>query len=203
MGYHCILRTNMSSTQALSNKVMKKKILVGLLITVVLVLSVLMIFVRPFVHIERSHELTGPPDEQVWSMVNSGASLDSIQAEITKTGKDVDDFVWIGGTLLSRSVELNRHDLAEWLLLNGADPNGNGFTPTPLWIAVSMTEDVRMVRLLVDNGADADVDLGDDLTLLDVAKDKDNAEIIEIIETNINSQDQEKAEKRGQTPLIA
>lgn len=171
---------------------MNQKLVVLLMVVVVLVLSATLISLKPYAHIESRDKMTDVPDQQVWGLVNSGASLDSITAQILKTGKDVDDFHGISGSLLSRAVKLQRYDLVNWLLRNGADPNGSGYSPTPLWMAVSMTQDADMVRLLIEKGASSDVEFGDGVSLLDIAKNEGDPEIILIIENAIKKRSEKK-----------
>jgi len=60
-----------------------------------------------------------------------------------------------GITPLHVAMRVNRYDIARILFDHGADPNGAGARPDPLSMAIEFS-DLRMVQLLVDNGAEID-----------------------------------------------
>jgi len=125
--------------------------------------------------IHRETSLVGPEDNAI-SQLDNG-QLTEIQRSVAISGKKVDEIFWMGGSLLYWAASRKRIDVAEWLLAEGADPNGIHLGMTPLCAAIS-SESVAMVKLLVKFGADPDLGPASGITPRGVAKWAGNAEII-------------------------
>ena len=79
------------------------------------------------------------------------------------------------------AIDKNSYDVVEWLItVYGANVN-RGFIP-PLFCAVCNNK-VEIVKLLLDNGADTNVKNGCNQTPLDIAREYNCTEIIEILES--------------------
>ncbi len=110
---------------------------------------------RLSVHVGRQAHFVGPDDAAV-SLLLSGAPLAEIQKAVAGSGKGVDDIQWMGQSLLCWAADKKRIDVAEWLLANGANPNGIEHGEAPLVSAIE-NNDVPMVKLLLKWGADPDL----------------------------------------------
>jgi len=121
-------------------------------------------WLRPQVHVSVNRQLVGPRDKAM-ELLLQGAPLDEIQAGVRRSGKQVDQITHLGGTLLFYAAKQRREAVAQWFLTQGANPNGTyqGVGAVPLEVAVR-NEDVAMIRLLVQAGADPDLELGDNMT---------------------------------------
>jgi len=89
--------------------------------------------------------------------------LEEIKKAVESSGKGVDEATMYSGTYLYWAASAKRIDVAKWLLEKGANPNGVDPAMTPLRAAV-MKNDLLMVKLLVQAGANPDIDPGDGLT---------------------------------------
>lgn len=149
---------------------------------VAVVVSMLGAFVvwyfQPGIEVTVHQELVGPDDRAI-SLLDKGASLTEIQRAVAESGKHVDQISWLGGSLLYHAVAERRTDVAKWLLAKGASPDGVDHSVLPLGRAI-FNEDVGMVRLLVESGADPDIDMTFGLgeTPREIAKSIGNAEIL-------------------------
>lgn len=132
-------------------------------------------------HVERTitHTLVGL-DDPVFSLLRRDARLDEIQAAIAASGKGVDGHIEMGSTLLSRAVVKGRRDVALWLLEQGADPNGASPDTAPLGSAI-WQDDLAMVKVLLDYGADPEKTVGFGETAMEMARDRGNRAIIDAL----------------------
>ena len=138
----------------------KRKAILGIVAVALLAAIVATVcWLRPQVHVSVDRQLVGPSDEAM-GLLLKGAPLDQIQAAVRRSGKHVDQISHLGGTLLFYAAAEHRIDVAQWLLKEGANPNGtwNGFGGVPLAEAISK-QDVTMVRLLLAGGADPDLEM--------------------------------------------
>lgn len=89
-----------------------------------------------------------------WQTVELG-KIDTLAALLAKNPNLVKlREIGLGESALHRAVLLRRHETVQILLQNGADPDiGNDFARTPLHYA-AMQDDIRLVKLLTDAGAD-------------------------------------------------
>jgi hypothetical protein len=92
------------------------------------------------------------------AMLDSAPLID-IQMEVKATGLHVDQIQTLWGvTILQEAVGAGRSDVVEWLLEQGADPDGvGGQRASPLRTAVLMNQP-DIVELLLRAGADPDLD---------------------------------------------
>jgi ankyrin repeat protein len=121
------------------------------------------------------------PLDRAFEALLKGAPLREIQAEVEASGKGIDEHTDGGVSLLAQSVLERRYDVAEWLLRQGANPDGVDPDSAPLGFAV-WQEDARMVRLLLDHGADPELVTGSDLTVLRRPVINGNQEIVQMLE---------------------
>lgn len=141
---------------------------------------------HPVLSISVDQQLIGPEDE-VFQLLHGKAPLESIQASVAASGKGVDEFFWLHGSLLSTAAVERRIDVAEWLLQEGADPNGVMPAAPPLVYAI-YDEDLEMVKLLLEYGADPDREISPHsdrkgFTPRSIALDRNNDQIIELLRT--------------------
>jgi hypothetical protein len=131
-------------------------------IFIILAVTILIagVYFRPFVHFSITHELTGPENPEVWSLLEKGAPLEDIQHAVRSTDKPIEHIVWVGGSILECSIEENRSDVVLWLLNEGANPDGVYSRGGPLRVAIH-NKDEDMVRLLLEHGADPNAGKGD------------------------------------------
>jgi hypothetical protein len=88
-----------------------------------------------------------------------------------------------GMLFLVEVVQKNRFDVAEWLItVCKANINGLGRFTSPLWCAV-YNNNVEIVKLLLDNGANTNFKNLGGQTLLEVAREYNLTEIIAILES--------------------
>ena len=102
---------------------------------------------RVGITVERRQQLVGP--EPVVQMLYDNAPTDEIIAAIEASGRHVDSFRWVGGSLLEIAIEHGRDDLAYWCLERGASPNGVTNDGGPL-LAAASRKDEDMFRLLIN-----------------------------------------------------
>ena len=157
---------------------MKRRNLALLALGVLAVLAVAgaWAYFRPQIRFSVEHRLVGPKDEAI-SLLWSRASLQEIKDAVERSGKNVDEIRDYGDSLLSWAVSKDREDVTEWLLAEGANPNGVSQAGSPLESAISR-QNVPMVRLLLANGADPDADTGCGVTPRKVAERQGNPEIL-------------------------
>src|SRR5690606_27532946 len=81
------------------------------------------------------------------------------------TGESVDQFPFLGGTLLFYAAKEGRLDVARWAIEQGANPNGvyHETGGVPLEVAIRK-ENIPMIKLLVESGADPDLEMSDRVT---------------------------------------
>ena len=128
---------------------------IGVLLIVIFMVVVLVFRPRVRIQVERDFERVDP--RSMLSLIRNGR-VEDIAAAVEASGKCIDDTSWLGHPLLVSAVIRQRHDVAEWLLSKGADPDGSdNCSITPLESAIE-NEDVPMIRLLIDAGADPDLD---------------------------------------------
>jgi len=157
----------------------RRKAIFGVVAVALLAAVVLLVcWTRPWVHVSVDRQLVGPGDEAM-NLLLQGAPLDQIQAAVRRSGKHVDQITHLGGTLLFYATAEKRIDVAQWLLKEGANPNGvwNGFGGAPLAEAISK-QDVAMVRLLLAGGADPDLEMTGGTTPRKYAQSLDNPDIL-------------------------
>ena len=156
----------------------KKWIAIGV-VPIVLVLLGLGIYFRPRARLSVRTELVGA--DPVIAVLLQGSSLAQIQAEVQQSGKHADKIQSLGGSLLFYAVQEKRYDIAKWLLTEeGANPNGVHFSVVPLATAIRQN-DLDMVRLLLDSGADPDFDMGYGITPRKIARSADNTDILSLL----------------------
>jgi|WetSurMetagenome_2_1015567.scaffolds.fasta_scaffold95447_2 ankyrin repeat protein len=120
-------------------------------------------------------ELVGPSEPII--LLRDEAPLEDIQAAVLRSGKKADQIATRGSTMLDLAVEEEREDVAKWLLQQGANPNGMPRGYPPLATAVSKGN-LSLVTLLVEAGADPDLDMGDGMTPRSIAVNHGNITII-------------------------
>jgi ankyrin repeat protein len=113
--------------------------------------------------ISTEYVLTGPPHDPVIDLVKNWGSPQEIEAALAASGRDVNEVVQMGESLLMMAVMKEREDVAAWLLEKGANPNGAHPAFAPLAYAVKF-ESANLVKLLLEYGADPDLDVGDGIT---------------------------------------
>ena len=140
------------------------KVFVGIVVAMVVLVVVAALCPFPGVNVSVQRRLVGPRDEAMTLLLRD-ASLEEIQVAFERSGKKVDDTSFLGGTLLYHSVAKRRPNVARWLLEQGANPNGTyaDFGGVPLEKAIRQ-EDIAMVRLLIQVGADPDLRMCDGWT---------------------------------------
>ncbi len=73
---------------------------------------------------------------------------------LVRYGADVNGYDWTNNTPLCEMVQRDRYDIAEFLIAQGANVNGRkGHNLTPLFL----TKNVKMARLLLQNGASVSI----------------------------------------------
>ncbi len=142
---------------------------------------VALLWLNPRVTVTVNRRLVGPDDEAM-DLLAQDAPLGQIQLAVRRSRKHVDQMSYLGGTLLYCAVEERRIDVASWLLTEGADPNGtyHGVGGVPLEKAIRQG-DTAMVRLLIDAGADPDLEMPYGVTPRLRAKKIGNTEILAIL----------------------
>lgn len=130
------------------------------------------------VQLRQQRRLVGP-SEEVIEMLFQDRPSDEIMAAVERAGKHVDDIRFLGVALLQEVVARDRGDLAEWLLRKGANPNGVPHH-SPLDQAV-LSRSSAMVCLLLDAGADPNLDIGHGYTPLRVAEERGYEEIVALL----------------------
>jgi hypothetical protein len=123
-------------------------LLAGLFVMALLVL-------QPRIDIQYEQKLVGP-EERAIQLLSEGRPLQEIKNAVQASGKAVDEISWWDGSLLYWAVDKKRLDVAEWLLAEGASPNGTHPSEAPLRAAI-VREHVPMVELLIKAGADPDL----------------------------------------------
>lgn len=161
------------------NKIFK---VIGLSVLVLVVVALLLF--RPRITVQYQSSLGGPEEEAILLLANNGHLAD-IQRAVTLSGKDIDDISYKGGSLLYWAAHYNQLEVAEWLLTEGANPNGITPGMPPLLTAV-IHKHLSMVNLLVKWGADPDIDVGDGETVRGFAEFGGNTDIIEALPTPEN-----------------
>ena len=154
---------------------MKDRVLVAVIVLVVGAAAVWP-WLGPGIHVTVQQELVGSEDKVV-ILVQQGASLEEVQAGVRRSGKHVDEISWFGESLLYYAVDVRRIDVAEWLLKEGADPNGIYRARVPLERAIHQ-EHLAMVKLLIEFGADPDLDTGHGITPRRIAESGGNPKIL-------------------------
>ncbi|PIE46850.1 MAG: hypothetical protein CSA42_06150 [Gammaproteobacteria bacterium] len=93
---------------------------------------------------------------------------------------------------LDRAVANEDVIAIQYLLDGGADINGNGYKnfvqdcggnyeySSPLMVAVS-TQNIDIVKMLLERGADVNIIEGEGVTVLDIAKKKKNKHIVDLL----------------------
>jgi ankyrin repeat protein len=135
----------------------------------------------PYVEFTVVQHFVDPEDDAI-RLILRNASLARIQAAVKESGKSVNDIKWQGTSLLGYAVQENRENVVIWLLEQGADPNAMRSAGAPLLIAIHR-ENIAMTKLLLDHGADPDLDTRDGITprwvAVDVVK---NDEVIKLLQ---------------------
>jgi hypothetical protein len=132
----------------------KSLLFVGVLLLVVVIFGVeATLHPRVVVRVERT---LVRPDEKAIQMLSEERPLDEIKKAMKESGKGVDDISWWGGSLLYWAVDKERLDVAEWLLGDGANPNGIDASMPPLGAAITRRNPTA-VKLLVKWNADPDL----------------------------------------------
>ena len=103
-------------------------------------------------------ELVEPPRPIL--LLHTGGTTDEIRDAVIRSGKPVDEISVLGGTLLAWAVAYERREVVEWLLQQGASPDGIHPSWRPLAGAMG-NDDIEMIRLLMQHGADPDLKAGD------------------------------------------
>ena len=125
-------------------------------------------WLTPLVKVERKKRLVNAGDEPVMLLWN-GASDAVIKKSVDSSNRHVDQISGLGDALLFHVVAERRHSLVKWLL-EEKDANPNG-TPGSSPLAQAIREgDVKMVRILLEHGADPRHDPGHGITPMWLAR---------------------------------
>jgi Ankyrin repeats (3 copies) len=156
-----------------------RRVIACLLLACVLVGWLLASFFR----ISVEDELGGPPFDPVVFLIETRGTLSEIKGALAASGRGVNDIEQRGQSLLTMAVLAEREDVAAWLLGEGANPDGSHPALAPLAYAVT-GDSVSLVRLLLEYGADPDLDMGDEITprWIAVTTSRGNDEIRQVME---------------------
>jgi ankyrin repeat protein len=135
----------------------------------------------PMIYVSVTREYEFPSaGGRVPSLLSRGASLREIQDAVKHEGGDVNTVGHGGTSLLWGAVLAGRCDVAEWVLQEGANPDGDDSDGLPLCSAVDR-EDEGMVDSLLRYGADPQVRMRSGQTPLDRAVENGNPRVIEMV----------------------
>ena len=151
----------------------------GFLIAIVLVV-VLTACVCVFrVDVRERQGLVGTQDAALLDLWNR-RSLERIQKSVRQSGKSVDEINWLRGSLLFYAADERRVDVVAWVLSQGACPNGIDPRMAPLERAIRKGDVVSM-KLLLEAGADPNLDMGGGITPEWVAREFSSPAILEVL----------------------
>ena len=139
-----------------------------LFIAVILLIGILVgleVLFHPRLEVHREIKLVGPPIDKAVTLMDQGRPLEEIQKAVAESGKGVDDIRGFSGAMLYCAAEKKRMDVAEWLLAQGANPNGIG---VPLYAAI-LEHNLPMMKLLLKSGADPNLCGAGNVSPLDAA----------------------------------
>ena len=134
-------------------------VLVGVLVSVEVLFHPLGIF-----HVFRMDTYFDSRPKAIMLLLE-GWPLEEIQKAVAESGKGVDRISWLSGSLLYWAAGYKRMDVAQWLLDQGANPNGiaveqrrsiSDYPRLPLKVAIEK-HDLPIVKLLLKAGADPDL----------------------------------------------
>ena len=139
---------------------------------------------QPYIEIGSRGSLSNEVDPAI-ALLRDGGRLSEIQHQVGERGLHVDDISWRG---ISFAVEASREDVFKWALEQGADPDGIGIGSSPLVLAIR-SQNMSMIRLLLDHGADPGRDIGFGGTPLSVARSKGYDSIVELLLEHVKEDD--------------
>ncbi|QIB74487.1 ankyrin repeat domain-containing protein [Halogeometricum borinquense] len=140
--------------------------------------------------LERFHELIGNVEldhrsDNGGTLLHKAASVgnDRMVEELLNHGITPDIQNQGGKTALHLAVDEGLRDVIETLVVGGADPNIQDNSGTVPILKLIYRGDVELATLMIENGADPEIETNGGVSPLDIAKDIDATEVVEVLKS--------------------